>query len=555
MFLAALLIIVSAHGWAAEPVCVGAVAAGSRFQLEDIGARISPAPGDEHPEGAVVRTIEIHNGDVFDLDAPGQDGFVHRLLNALHMQTRAEVIERQLLLQPGDTFSTSLVDESARLLRENPFLASADIVPTDCSDGGVDLTVVTADSWSLTPSISFASRGGKTTGGFRLDESNLFGSGTELKIGYKSGIDRDSATIEYFDNQLRDSRVGLDLLYSHNSDGTLYSLGVAQPFYALDATRAGGIRIGSVDEVDSIYELGEIADEFHHSGRYLEAFFGWSNGLSDDHVRRWIIGLVSDEQRFAETPLTEDVLRMPGDRREIYPYLNFEWLEDRYETATNVNQIQMVEDWYLGARLNARIGYASRALGSMKDTWIAELSVQRGFHPGPQSTLILKSGVTGRWPSGGEQSILTNAQGQFFHRRSEKRLFVARLDASMGNNLDRDDVLTLGGDTGLRGYPARYQNGQARALLTLEERFYTDWYPFHLFRVGAAVFFDAGRVWGRRESAEPDLGILTDAGVGLRIGSPHSASGRMLHLDLAFPLGGLPEVGGPRLFIQTSKRF
>src|SRR4029453_7544016 len=57
--------------------------------------------------------------------------------------------------------------------------------------------------------------------------------------------------------------------------------------------------------------------------------------------------------------------------------------------------------------------------------------------------------------------------------------------------------LLLGGDNGLRGYPLRYQAGDALALFTLEQRFYTDWQPLKLVNVGAAVFFDAGRAWGQ----------------------------------------------------------
>jgi len=250
---------------AAEPVCVGAVAAGSALNVETLGSPSLETPPADGRGNPVIHAIEIRNGDVFDLDAPGQDKFVHRVMNALHMQTRPEVIEHQLLMQPGDTFSSNVADESARLLRENKFLATADIVPTDCTEDGVDLAVITADSWSLTPSVSFASRGGKTTGGFRIDESNLFGSGTELKIGYKSGIDRDSASVEFLDRHLRGSRVGLDVVYSDNSDGSLYSLGVAQPFFALETAHAGGFRVFGVDEIDNIYELGDVADEFERS--------------------------------------------------------------------------------------------------------------------------------------------------------------------------------------------------------------------------------------------------------------------------------------------------
>jgi hypothetical protein len=49
---------------------------------------------------------------------------------------------------------------------------------------------------------------------------------------------------------------------------------------------------------------------------------------------------------------------------------------------------------------------------------------------------------------------------------------------------------------GLRGYPLRYESGTSRGLLTVEQRFYTDWYPFRLVRFGAAIFGDVGRTWG-----------------------------------------------------------
>ena len=97
----AVLLVFSPHGaMASGMICQKALAASSQFE--------TPRPD------PIVRTIDIRNGDVFDTDADGQDRFWHRLLNAMHMQTRVEIIEHQLLLQPGDTWSPSLADESAR---------------------------------------------------------------------------------------------------------------------------------------------------------------------------------------------------------------------------------------------------------------------------------------------------------------------------------------------------------------------------------------------------------------------------------------------------------
>jgi hemolysin activation/secretion protein len=113
----------------------------------------------------------------------------------------------------------------------------------------------------------------------------------------------------------------------------------------------------------------------------------------------------------------------------------------------------------------------------------------------------------------------------------------------------------LGGDNGLRGYPLRYQSGKHRAALTLEQRFYTDLYPFRLFRVGYAVFFDAGRVWGRDPRGESSLGMLYDLGIGLRLSSPRSSGRSIVHIDLAFPVGGEDSIDDVQVIIETKRSF
>ena len=134
-------------------------------------------------------------------------------------------------------------------------------------------------------------------------------------------------------------------------------------------------------------------------------------------------------------------------------------------------------------------------------------------------------------------------------------MLFASLGATIGSDLDLDQQIWLGGDNGLRGYPIRYQNGDRRVLLTLEQRFFTDWYPFRLFRIGAAVFFDAGRAWSSNKAANESNRILRDVGFGLRIGSTRSGLGRMTHIDVAFPLDGDNTIKDVQFLIQTRKSF
>jgi hemolysin activation/secretion protein len=113
----------------------------------------------------------------------------------------------------------------------------------------------------------------------------------------------------------------------------------------------------------------------------------------------------------------------------------------------------------------------------------------------------------------------------------------------------------LGGDSGLRGYPLRYQSGEGRWLFTAEQRFFSDWYPLQLFNVGGAVFYDMGATWGRDPLGAPSQGLLRDVGLGLRLGSSRSALGNVLHIDIAFPLDGGPGMSSVQYLIETRKSF
>jgi hypothetical protein len=73
--------------------------------------------------------------------------------------------------------------------------------------------------------------------------------------------------------------------------------------------------------------------------------------------------------------------------------------------------------------------------------------------------------------------------------------------------------------------------------------------------VGAAVFADSGRVWGRGPLAAPNYGELSDVGFGLRFGNARTALGNVVHVDLAFPLSGAANINKVQFLIQTQAHF
>ncbi|NIV16983.1 MAG: hypothetical protein GWN47_00915, partial [Woeseiaceae bacterium] len=64
---------------------------------------------------------------------------------------------------------------------------------------------------------------------------------------------------------------------------------------------------------------------------------------------------------------------------------------------------------------------------------------------------------------------------RFYNKITDKRLVFVTLEGTWGNGLDVDSLVELGGDTGLRGYPLRYQTGESKVLVTAEQRYFTDW--------------------------------------------------------------------------------
>lgn len=505
---------------------------------------------------AVIGAVTIVNGSIFDITDPAENKVLYRLANSAHVTTRPSVIRQQLLFDSGDPFSLRELEESERILRSNRYIQDAHIEPVLGEDGVVDINVRTSDVWTLVPKISLSRSGGETNSGVGIKEMNLLGTGVDVEALYKSSVDRDSTIVKFSDRNLGSSWYRLDAIYANNSDGYNYQVDFGKPFYALDTTSAFGVSLLTSRQVDSLYDRGEVLAQYGNQARSFAVFKGWSEGLRKGWTRRITTGLVFDEHRFAtlDSPELMQVI-LPNDRKLVYPFAGIELMQDKYEKAENHDQINRTEDRYLGTRLSARVGAARTTFGSDRNAWILNAAAQTGFGSSERRSLIFASRFTTRVEDDGPQDLLLDVSAKYYSRHTEGRLFYASLSGSYGHNLDIDNPMMLGGDNGLRGYPLRYQTGNKRALLTLEQRFFTDWYPMRLFRVGGAIFFDAGRTWGRSPVSDRENELLTDVGFGLRIGNTRSGQGRMTHIDLAFPLDGDQGIKDVQLLIETRKSF
>lgn len=514
------------------------------------------APAALEASGAVIGTVTISNGNIFDLDDPRENKALYRLANRIHTKTRPDVIQQQLLFETGDEFSSQALAESERILRANRYLHEATIQPVRHENGVVDVNVETSDVWTLMPRLSLARSGGKNRTALGIKEQNLFGSGTAIEAMYRSNVDRDSLILKFEDRNLGSSWYGLKLDFADNSDGYSQFLQINKPFYSLDSRDSLRFSILNKKSINSFYDRGEEASEYQDRATAYEAYRGWSKGLQNGWTRRYTAGLAYDDHRFsAVTDSAYPTLAIPEDRELLTPFVGFEIVEDRYEKSINHDQINRVEDRFLGTRFGARLGIARAGAGSDRDAWLLRAGAQTGFGSSGTRSLLLATGLGGRFEPDGARNLSMNVSAKYYKRQSERRRLYVGLSGTYGHNLDLDKYLVLGGDNGLRGYPLRFQTGDKRVLFTVEQRYFTDWYPFRLFHVGGALFFDMGRTWGNSPAGAPGNQLLKDVGFGLRIGSSRSGLGRMLHVDVAVPLDDKEGIDGVQVLVSTKKGF
>jgi hypothetical protein len=514
-----------------------------------------PSDAELEAAGAIIGRVEIVTRNIFDEGDQRESNGLFRLANRLHIRTKHATIQAQLLFASGDKYLGRKLAETERALRLLSYVYDARIVPVRYADGKVDIRVVTKDVWTLSPGISFARSGGTNDTKFNLQDTNFLGWGKALQVSHGSNVDRTSNTVTWMDPNVLGSRWTSALAYSDSSDGSQRSALVTHPFYSLDAPWSTKVSAITFDRRISRYNLGDIVDQFNDNETSFELSGGISNGLIDGWTKRWTFGMRYDRNLFNPAITTLPAKVLPPDRTLSYPFTGFDILQDAYKKVGDENQIGRAEDLYFGTEVTGEIGYSSSAFGADRDAVMLRAKALHGFDLPHEQQLFLTGDFASRVEQGHARNLIADAAAKYYWRWREDWLLYAAFSGTTTYRLDPDTQLLIGGDNGLRGYPLRFESGTSRALLTVEQRVFTDWFPFRLVRVGGAVFADVGRTWGTGVVGNSDPGLLKDLGIGLRLGNTRSGLGNVLHVDFAFPLSNVAGIQKLQFLVQTMQSF
>ncbi len=542
--------------------------------LGQLGISIDP-----NPDGKVIGRVHVVNQDVFS-----RRDWHLQIFNVFHRTTRPDVIERELLLSPGQRWDESLADESVRNLQAPPPLFFADdtrfaapqlssvvaLVPVASPvPDTVDLLVVTRDLWSLRFNTEFQFQ--KDTLSLlqtSISENNLFGWRKLLSAGFRMDQGRYGLGPTYFDPNVLGTR--LTLLgnaiawygrgpgkYEGNSE--MFSL--RYPLYSLASRWGAGIDLIRQDILVRQFCENELclADAggaqlpFIYRSRNLTIDANLVRSFGQTVIQRVTAGYRFDRRRSLAVPELETDPNnpmlasaflsrwapLPETRSE--PYLRYQLFTPKYGVFRDFDTFDLRETRRLGPALSLEVAAGSPAFGAdfaafpMTATagWATEIA-QGGF--GLAQVQAGARATSDRLVDQRLSGVLYLATPPL--ARAIRVVVQATADAVRADRYQTR--FFLGGDTGLRGYQIGEFQGTVQASAHAEVR--TMPLAAYSQRFGLVLFYDVGH-------AADSFGALVphhDVGLGLRWLIPQLNSS-VFRLDWAIPTqdGPYTEAGLP----------
>lgn len=503
-------------------------------------------------EGFEIAAIRIVRNNVFNTSDPDENNGLFRLMNSLHIKTNEGVIRGQLLFREGQLLDVDLLKESERMLRSRDYLADAEVTLESICERSVKLLVTTKDVWVTEPQISLSHQGGHSNAGFLLSEGNLLGSGNSLAIGYKKDGEKESRIYNFSSPHLANSRLLLRLGYEDSNHGQQMHFDLESPFYSLKTPKASGVSFfESTEEVIIRFRQKDI-NEYEQETEKIQLFIGRAQEVSSESTARFSAGLSKESNHFSALDKTTGLVPLSYDLQ--YPWLQYEFIENKYSVYRNLYLMHMKEDVQIGANFWARLGYGNADFGNDYEFIRFQSRVSDLVGIGDHHLMTFHLDMDARIYKHQEQlnESVINSSLEYHLLFGEFHRWYAQLEYNKGFNLLEHSELLLGALDGLRGYPDSYQRGDTRYRFTVEKRHVSKLHLFNLIRLGTVVFVDAGKAWG---AGYQDQHLLANVGVGIRLSSSKARVGNVVHIDWAYPLVDRDLVPSHQWVLKASHQF
>ena len=512
---------------------------------------------DRAPWGKRLRKIIVEPQDVF---APEDAPF--DLLDIFHRTTRRYVIDREVLLRPGDIWKQSAVDETMRKLHDPIQMVVAVAVPVVSDEPGtVDLLIVTRDVWSIRLNSNYEVQSGKLTYlTLSLSENNFFGWRKLVSAVFTMDQGAYEVGPLYIDRNLLGQKLTLiakaGAIFGREHDeyeGTESDLELSQPLWSLDSHWGVGVTWTHRFDVARSFRGTSLRtyDDPNTAGaealpwQFREHNFSLTTsgvrqfpGTIEQQVR---FGHILADQRpttfddsvFPSEAVRQDFIHdvLPRSERSSQLFAAYSVFTPRYRAFHNIETFELAEDSQLGPTATVTAGVAFHQIGS--DNNFVSLSTSAGItEPFCDDGLWHVDGSSQhRFDDGGVIDDYASLSGKFVTPSFSIGRVVVAGDLGTRWNETQNRFLSAGGDTGLRGFIIGEFTGQRRAVGHVELR--TAPRRIWFTRAGLVFFDDVGGAADTFRSMQ----VHDDVGIGLRVVVPQTSS-LPIRIDWAFAVDG-----------------
>ena len=473
------------------------------------------------PSSPVVDSVRIVRENVFDRSE--STNWLFTAANKVHVVTREYVVTRELLVKPGEPYDSATVAETERNLRKLGIFRDVEI-DTVRTESALGLNVTTYDSWTTQLYTSFKAGGDQITWAIGVTEKNLLGTQNKASIRYTDDPDRSTTQFGVKLPRLW-KQLGITASYDELSDGKRAMFNASAPFISNASKKSVGLELNYNDgDVLRFFE-GEpdASDTVRHLLTQGRASVGWAARASSLGFVRLGTRLQVRREDFTEpasSPTTPD-------ERSFFSELEFsvEASQTQFSVVHGYRNLGGREDVDLSRTVRLAVWLAPSAWGYERTgvgpaiSLFAGKPFDKGLFRGFATAEVRASGL---FTSEGLDSGTVVTAAVLALQPATRHSVVFNADVGWRKDPRPGDEFDLGLSFGPRGFPLHAFTGDRGFFTTAEYRWMATPDLWGLAAIGLAAFADYGGAWYHGSARRSG----TDVGVGIRIGSTRSSSGK-----------------------------
>lgn len=497
-------------------------------------------------------TFTIQTGDIFELNNE-QSIWLHDFANAAHIITKPETIANELAFTEGKCeFDDQELYEIERHLRHLKYIKNVSVTREE--NGRIK--VATSDKWTLMPTFDFARKGGVNKIAAGIKDRNLFGLGIETELEYFSDEQQSGYRLKSDFPLFTGNNIHAGFNLTSTDQGREVGMHFKRPFVSLDTLSAFGFTSHTSNLSTRFFLNGRQWLESELSQSTADAFYGMRLNRQDNNVSRLHLGVASERTEW-QVPNFSEQTGPVELRPRIYqtPYIAYSFIESQFERRLNVHEINQIEDVNLGLELVAKLGVNVEHRQYDESLLVGEGMLKWGQSLTVDQLWLNQVSWSFNWLETERPRSQIDWDSEWFWGGSVDHIWYVKQSMTIADDPYFDQPISIGSETGVRGYPIDFQRGAQRLSYSFEYRFYPNISIYQLAELGGAIYLDTGRTFASQDFDNENDGWLTSIGIGARVYSPHTSDAKVIHIDLIAPLARHEKVNEFELRLMVKQHF